>query len=506
MMGYKPVNFAKALVLTPPSGTSGTSVILASGKGAQWPAITGTDFTYGIFVNAAAAYEIVKISAHTAASDTFTIVRGQDGTTAQTWLANDLFFTANDIKAVMELILANGNIEAIAALVSAADRLPYFTGAGAAALATFSAFARTLVDDADAATARNTLGLASAVSDNDIINGSFQVWNEGTSFAAAVNGTTYAEGWKYAKSGAMVHTITQDTDVPTLAQSGLIIPWSVRFNLTTPDDAIAAGDFCFAYANVEGYRWKKRLEQPFSVSFWVKATTTGLYSVSVRNAAGTKSCPVGVTISSANTWEFKTVSFPVPAGGTWDTTNGIGLQLRIMLAAGSLFIGTDGVWTASDLLVVTGQINGVATGSTDFRIANVVMNATGAPGPIPNFDSVLDETLRYYEKSFAYSITPAQATGNEQGAAFFGQYVGASAACMLGGVYFKKRKRSVAAVTTYSTAAASGEVRNASLGTNWSGSGASVIGEAGFSLVGTSAAGSAVGNTAVVHWKADARL
>lgn len=50
-------------------------------------------------------------------------------------------------------------LAALGALSPAADRLPYFTGAGAAAIVPFSAFARTLIDDADAVAMRATLGV-----------------------------------------------------------------------------------------------------------------------------------------------------------------------------------------------------------------------------------------------------------------------------------------------------------------------------------------------------------
>ena len=161
-MGLKFSNFGKAVVSSAPNGSTGLDFTVEAGKGLLFPVLGAGDYFYGIFKDASGNREIVKIEARNA--DSLTIAaggRGLDGTTARNWAAGD-YFVAGMTNAALQESVSNPNLVALAGLASAADKVPYFTGPGTAALASLSAFIRTLLVQADAPAARAALGAAGA--------------------------------------------------------------------------------------------------------------------------------------------------------------------------------------------------------------------------------------------------------------------------------------------------------------------------------------------------------
>lgn len=207
---------------------------------------------------------------------------------------------------------------------------------------------------------------------NLIINGDFRIAQRGTSFASPASGSYTLDRWIYAQVGDMRHTISQDANVPTLAQAGITTQYSLKIDCTTADASIAVGDACYFSQRIEGYNIAPYVGRNLTLSFWVSAPKTGIYCIAFRNGAADRSYIAEYTINSANIWEKKTIILPMNySGGTWNYTNSIGLIIDFILACGSNFQTSANAWQTGNYLSTSNQVNACDSTDNNFWLANV---------------------------------------------------------------------------------------------------------------------------------------
>jgi len=244
---------------------------------------------------------------------------------------------------------------------------------------------------------------------NIIINGDMQVSQRGTSFAS--NGYTL-DRYTMDESTDGAVTVTQDTDVP----SGYGFAKSLKVDCTTADGTIGAAQYCGFTQNIEGQnlqylKYGTSSAQTLTLSFWVKSVKTGIYCVRFVKEAGGETryeCPIQYTISSASTWEKKTIILTPTAGSTTFiqnsagaivNSNASGFRVFFALAVGSNFQGTNNAWTASsDQLGTSSQVNFLDSTSNNFWITGVQLEAgsVATDFEVVPFDQNLQRCQRYY--------------------------------------------------------------------------------------------------------------
>jgi hypothetical protein len=139
---------------------------------------------------------------------------------------------------------------------------------------------------------------------------------------------------------------------------------------------VGAGEIYLLAQRIEGFNvsdldWGTANAKTVTLSFWVRSSLTGTFGGALRNSAATRSYPFSYTITSANTWEQKSITIAGDTTGTWLTNNGIGVNVFFGLGVGSTNSGTAGAWAGSNFSSATGATSVVGTNGATFYITGV---------------------------------------------------------------------------------------------------------------------------------------
>jgi hypothetical protein len=126
---------------------------------------------------------------------------------------------------------------------------------------------------------------------------------------------------------------------------------SEQFRISQAIEGYNIADLNFGSANAK----------TVTLSFWVRSSLTGTFGGSLNNGDYSRSYPFLFTISSANTWEQKTITVAGDTTGTWQTTTSAGLWVCFSLGVGSALTNTAGSWATGAYVNATGATSVVGT-------------------------------------------------------------------------------------------------------------------------------------------------
>jgi hypothetical protein len=177
--------------------------------------------------------------------------------------------------------------------------------------------------------------------------------------------------------------------------------------------SVGSTDAFYVNQKIEGYNvadlnWGSANAKTITFSFWVRSSLTGTFSGSIYNSAADRSYPYTYTISSANTWEQKTITIVGDTTGTWLTTNGNGMTVLFSLGYGSTYQGTANAWQAGFYGSATGATSVVGTNGATFYITGVQLEkgSTATSFDYRPYGIELQLCQRYYVKFYPGAYGP----------------------------------------------------------------------------------------------------
>jgi len=245
---------------------------------------------------------------------------------------------------------------------------------------------------------------------NRIINGDMRIdqRNAGASVTPSGSGSGdfTLDRWVYQSDLTGKFAVQRSTIAPAGFTNSLLATSQSAYSVISTSRYIVG-------QRIEGFNtadldWGTANAKTIIVSFWVRSSLTGTFGGVIFNDGGTRNYGFTYSISSANTWEYKTVTIPGDTSGTWNTSNSTGIQVSFSLGVGSSNSAAAGSWGTANIYGVNGQVNVVGTNGATFYITGVQLEAGSVATPFErrSYGQELALCQRYFV-SASINVSPS---------------------------------------------------------------------------------------------------
>ena len=178
---------------------------------------------------------------------------------------------------------------------------------------------------------------------------------------------------------------------------------AARVNVTTTSTPATDDVYKIAQriegVNIRHLNFGTSTAKTITLSFLTKSSVTGTHGGSLMNSAQNRAYPFTYTISSADTWEQKSITIPGDTGGTWVTNTGIGLELNFdMGTAESNYRRPAGSWYAGRAEGADGAVQLITQSGANWYVTKVQLEIGTVSTPFENifYSDDLARCQRYY--------------------------------------------------------------------------------------------------------------
>ena len=245
---------------------------------------------------------------------------------------------------------------------------------------------------------------------NIIINGSMKVAQRSTSKAITGYGYHTVDRFHTVANSSMTYAVTMSQENDNPDGNGK----SVKLLTTTAKTPSGSENYILRYIgeeqDISGAGLGTSACKQLTISFSVKTNKTGTHGFQIYLYGNTPNMTVAYTVSSANTWERKTITLPTyTTSYTLGADNAKGFMIDWNLSSGPDDIMAPFNWSTGSGAArgVTGQVNMLDTVGNYFQLTNVQLEI-GDTATSFEHRSIADELRRcerYFQCMKGYNLT-----------------------------------------------------------------------------------------------------